>query len=35
MGLRMIKAQGGILGWVTDSSHIINAAANAGHQINH
>jgi biuret amidohydrolase len=25
MGLRMIKAQGGIFGWVTDSSHILTA----------
>jgi nicotinamidase-related amidase len=25
MGLKMIKAQGGIFGWVTHSSHILNA----------
>jgi nicotinamidase-related amidase len=25
MGLKMIKAQGGIFGWVTDSTSIINA----------
>jgi hypothetical protein len=25
MGLNMIKAQGGIFGWVTDSSKIIEA----------
>ncbi|HEY5954956.1 MAG TPA: cysteine hydrolase [Polyangiaceae bacterium] len=27
MGLRMIKAQGGIFGWVTDSQRIVNAFA--------
>jgi len=28
MGLKMIKAQGGIFGWVSDSTHILAALAN-------
>lgn len=29
VGLRMIKAQGGIFGWVTDSTRVLSALANA------
>jgi hypothetical protein len=30
MGLRMIKAQGGIFGWVASSEAVIAALANSG-----
>jgi hypothetical protein len=29
MGLKMIKAQGGIFGWVTDSAKVLKALAHA------
>jgi nicotinamidase-related amidase len=35
LGLRMIKAQGGIFGWVTDSTRILGAIASDGHQLTH